>query len=237
MLNDLKFCLSLYFPIRYYLKKDIKDVARRHDFSGSVLDFGCGSKPFSNLFQKSKYEGIDFKNYSANTNFPQGKPDYFFDDKYLENFLMPFVSGHFDHSVSFQVLEHHPEPEIMISEMARIIKKNGKILLSFPLIYSLHEEPNDFQRFTEHKIRKILTKNGCEVIEIKKQGALWSACAMLLNEQLNHFAAKSKINYAFSSIAYIPLLFFQYLCLLLDRVIRTEITFINYMVLAQKTRV
>ena len=154
--------------------------------------------------------------------------------EYLEDFQLPFQDESFNHAVSFQVLEHHKKPESMISELARIVKKGGHILITCPFIYALHEEPNDFQRLTEYKLRELFEKNNCQIMRIKKQGSLFSAITMLFAEQLNAFAAKGRLHYFLAVIIYLPFLLFQYASLFLDKLVRPDKIFINYLILSRK---
>jgi SAM-dependent methyltransferase len=234
MFRKIRFYISPYFLVRYYLIRDIKYFVSKYKFKGTVLDLGCGEKPYKYLFQHSDYHGIDFQNYSVNKDFEADMPDYFFDEDYKNSLKLPFSDEQFDHAVSFQVLEHHENPEFMVEEITRITKKNGLILLTCPFIGGLHEEPHDFQRLTKYKLARLFEKNNCEILKIKEQGSLFSAISMLLNEQLNHFAAKNKINYCVAIFIYVPLLLFQYICLILDIFIKSKIIFINYLVLARK---
>lgn len=234
MRKIIRFYVSPCFLIKYYLQRDIKYFAKKYNFAGKILDLGCGQKPYGQFFENSKYVGIDFESYSKSKDSPYKKPDYYFDEKYLEDLKLPFESGIFDNAVSFQVLEHHPEPEIMIRELARITKKDGLILITCPFIYALHEEPNDYQRLTEYKLRELFRKNSCLVIKIKKQGALFSTFSMLANEQLSAFAARSRSHYLLAVVAYLPLLLFQYLSLFLDKIAKSEKVFMNYIILAKK---
>jgi SAM-dependent methyltransferase len=234
MLKKIRFYISPYFLIRYYLLRDIKYFVKKYKFEGKILDFGCGQKPYEQIFRKSEYAGIDFKYYSKNKDVHDKKPDYFFDEKYSKDLTLPFNSESFDHAVSFQVLEHHKDPKKMISEMVRIIKKEGLILISCPFLYGLHEEPNDFQRYTKHKLKELFGKNNCEIIESKEEGSLPSVISMLISEHINSFAAKNQLCYFLAAIIYIPFLLLQYLSLLLDKFIKSEKIFINYMILARK---
>jgi len=233
-LKKIRFYISPYFLIRYYLRRDIKYFAKKYKFEGKVLDLGCGQKPHEHLFGNSEYIGIDFKDYSKNKDIPDKKPDYYFNEKYSKDLTLPFESESFDHAVSFQVLEHHPEPEIMIRELARIVKKDGLIMLSCPFIYALHEEPNDYQRLTEYKLRELFENNNCQIIRLKKQGSLFSTISMLINEQLNAFAAGSKFHYFLAVAVYFPFLLFQYLSLFLDKFVKSDKIFINYLILVKK---
>jgi SAM-dependent methyltransferase len=234
MIKKIRLHISPFFLAKYYLSRDIRNFVDKYKFEGKILDLGCGEKPYKHLFSQSEYCGIDFSNYSKNKDFDGEKPDYYFDDDYKKTFRLPFPDEQFDHSISFQVLEHHERPEIMIGEMARTTKKSGLIFLTCPFIGGLHEEPSDFQRLTRYKLEKLFRENNCEILKIKEQGSLFSSISMLLNEQLNHFAAKNKLCYFLSTIIYIPLLLFQYVSFILDIFVKSKIIFINYSVLAKK---
>lgn len=234
MQKAIRSYISPLFLTRFYLRRDVRYFAKKYRFEGKILDVGCGQKPYKNYFANSEYVGIDFKEYSGSKDFPEDKPDYYFDDSYSENLILPFESGSFDHAVSFQALEHHRKPELMIFEMARITKRGGFILLTCPFIYALHEEPKDFQRLTHHKLKDFFEKNNCEIIKVKKQGGFFSVVSSLAGEQLNYFAARSKLNYFLAGICLPLLLLLQYTSILIDFFVRPKKIFINYIILAKK---
>ena len=50
--------IILYFCFRSSLFKEIRKVSNQ--FEGEILDLGCGSKPYLNLFKRcNKYIGLD----------------------------------------------------------------------------------------------------------------------------------------------------------------------------------
>jgi SAM-dependent methyltransferase len=55
------------------------------------------------------------------------------------------------------VLEHVFDFKKGIFEIHRVLKKNGILLLGLPFNQAIHMPPNDFWRFTEHGIRKMLS--------------------------------------------------------------------------------
>jgi SAM-dependent methyltransferase len=231
----VRFYISSFFLSKFYLLKDIKKVLNKYDFSGSLLDVGCGEKPYKNLFKNtSEYKGVDFKNYSINKDFRVEKPDYYFDDDYLRTLKLPFQDNSFDHCVSFQVLEHHINPQKMISEIFRITKPGGFILITVPFLGGIHEEPYDYQRFTKYGLIELFKKYKCEILEIKNQGSLFSTISLLLNEYLNDFASRSKFTYFLSVLIYLPFILFQYISLVLDKIFKSNNIFFNYLVLIRK---
>jgi SAM-dependent methyltransferase len=232
--KKLRFYISPFFLSRYYITRDIRRFVKKYKFQGTILDFGCGEKPYEYLFENPKYSGIDFPEYSANKDFAGEKPDFYFDENYRKTLNLPFPDEHFDNAVSFQVLEHHRDPLIMINELARIVKKEGLILLTCPFIGGLHEEPNDFQRLTKYKIRELFEASNCQIITIREQGSFFSSISMLCNEQLNHFASRNGLDYFIAAVLYLPFLIFQYISLIFDVFLRSDKIFINYIVLAKK---
>lgn len=228
------FYIHPHFILKYYLLRDLKWTTINYKFNGKVIDIGCGEKPYSNLFKNSEYAGIDFKTYSRNNTFSANKPDYYFGINYKKNYRLPFKSKGYNHSVSFQVLEHHAEPQMMISEMVRITKKNGYILLSVPFIGGLHEEPHDYFRYTPYALLYLFKKNNCDIVFLKKQGSLASTLSIIFMDGLINFANKNKVSYVVSILLFPFFLLISYLSFPLDKLLKTDNVFMNYVLLAKK---
>lgn len=235
MFKKLRFYISSFFLTRFYLTKDLKKIIKKYKFSGTLLDFGCGQKPYQSLFKNiTEYKGIDFKNYSINKDFKEKEPDCYFKDDYLNTLILPFEDNSFDNAVSFQVLEHHKNPKKMIKEIFRITRPNGYILITAPFLGGIHEEPYDYQRFTKYGLIELFKQHNCQILEIKEQGSLFSVISMLLNEYLNSFAAKNKLSYFFAVLIYPLFLFFQYISLIMDKIFTSNKIFLNYLILVKK---
>jgi SAM-dependent methyltransferase len=84
------------------------------------------------------------------------------------------ATASYDVALCSEVLEHLPRPESAVAEIARVLKPAGQLLLSVPFLSRLHEEPNDFFRYTEHGLRTLLTRNGFVVVEIIPIGSVFS---------------------------------------------------------------
>ena len=76
--KKLRYYFSPLFLCHHYLMKDIQYALNKYGFGGKLIDIGCGSQPYRHLFKKADYQGIDFKKYSVNNDFPHRQPDYFF---------------------------------------------------------------------------------------------------------------------------------------------------------------
>src|SRR5262249_7069521 len=107
------------------------------------------------------------------------KPDFFYDGT-----SFPFAAQSFDTVICVQVLEHTPNPQAVLNEMARVVKKDGIVVVSVPFSFRLHEEPNDFFRYTSHGLRSMFDAAGLVADEIWKQGDLWSVLGHKFNSYL-----------------------------------------------------
>ncbi len=149
-----------FYFVRKNLYVNIKRLAPR--LSGSIMDFGCGAKPYKNLFSKcTSYIGVDIE--TSGHDHTGEKIDVFYDGKTL-----PFDDESFDNIFSSEVYEHVENIDEIIGELHRVLKPNGLMLLSAPFVWNEHEIPYDFHRFTSFGIAKLLEKNGFEVVDSSK---------------------------------------------------------------------
>jgi SAM-dependent methyltransferase len=157
--------------------RDLAPLAR-----GRLLDVGCGTKPYVPIFRPyvTEYIGLEregtFTDTHAST---RGKPDVLYDGSRI-----PFVDASFDTVLSIQVLEHTPRPDLLMAEMARVLKTDGTLLLSAPFSFRLHEEPNDFFRYTPHGFGALCDQVGLQLTTIVPQGNLWSLIGHKINSYL-----------------------------------------------------
>lgn len=70
-------------------------------------------------------------------------------DFVADGHLIPIRSGYFDLVIVQAVLEHVLNPYQVVSEITRILKKDGIVYAETPFMQQVHEGPFDFTRFTE----------------------------------------------------------------------------------------
>lgn len=150
---------------------------------GRMLDVGCGQRPYEELFRPyvSEIVGIEHEATFALTNASTSdkKPDLYYDGTRL-----PFDDASFDTVLNIQVLEHTPTPGHLVSDMGRVLKPGGTLILSAPFGFRLHEQPHDYFRYSPHGLRTLCEAAGLEVVETLSQGGLWSVVAHKLNSYL-----------------------------------------------------
>lgn len=133
-------------------------------FQGSLLDLGCGSVPFYSFYQ-SKIEHLTCADWGESLH----QNDYL--DVLCDlNEMLPFASESFDTVLLSDVLEHIRKPELLLSEIQRILKKDGHLIMNVPYYYCLHEEPYDYFRYTEFALKSMLTDAGLHVTLLQQIG-------------------------------------------------------------------
>lgn len=177
----------LRYPSLYHVRKTIYDFIKNNSikFSGKVLDLGCGQKPYRETIlgfsSVESYVGLDIKSaivYDKNI-----KPDYYWDGKKI-----PFGDCTFDTIIATEVLEHCQNPEVVISEIFRVLKKGGFFLFTVPFLFPLHETPHDEFRYTPFSLERFLKNSNFRNINIVARGG-WRAS---LGQTLGLFLFYSK---------------------------------------------
>ncbi len=142
--------------------------------SATWLDVGCGLRPYESYFPVGSYVGVDIE---VSGREPTLKaPDYYYDGR-----ILPFPEDSFEGAISTQVLEHVPDPRGLLTEMHRVIKPGGELVISLPFVWQEHEEPYDFFRFTSFGIAELLKQTGFEVDAIIKDSGAIETLAVPLN--------------------------------------------------------
>lgn len=133
---------------------------------GSLADMGCGNVPFYLVYKDlvTEVTCVDW-------------PNTLHKNQYLDlecdlNKPLPLPDNQFDTIIISEVFEHIAEPEVLWSEITRILKPNGKMLVSVPFLYKIHEAPHDYFRYTEFALKNYATKNNLRVLELERFGGL-----------------------------------------------------------------
>jgi SAM-dependent methyltransferase len=160
-----------FFIIRRALYVNIKRISPL--LTGKLLDFGCGSKPYKSLFYNAKdYVGID--NYSSSHDHKNSEIDFSYDGKKL-----PFKNDEFDSVFSSEVFEHIFNIDEILIELNRVLKINGKLLITIPFAWEEHEQPFDFARYTSYGIKFLLEKYKFNILENTKTTTTFLAIAQV----------------------------------------------------------
>jgi SAM-dependent methyltransferase len=134
--------------------------------TGNVLDVGAGQSPWREwLPRTTSYQGIDIANASEFGMVPERAGILYYDGR-----IMPLCDRSFDSVLCIEVLEHAEDPELLLCEIARVLKENGTLLLTVPWSARQHHLPSDYHRFTSERLRALLGKAGFDPVEISERG-------------------------------------------------------------------
>ncbi len=101
---------------------------------------------------------------------------------------LPFAANTFDGIVCTEVLEHVPEPEQALREIARVLRPGGRVYVTVPMTWGLHYVPHDYYRFTRYGMSHLLTKAGLEVEAVVQIGGLFTTGLARLQDVLGLLA-------------------------------------------------
>lgn len=136
----------------------------------SFLDVGCGNGQYVYRFAENyQTAGLDIQSYPSWTD----SADKF---RVGDAAALPYEEGSFDTVVSFETLEHVPDPDAVLREFHRVCRRN--IIFSVPncesppeleasrLTYFHYTDQSHVNFFTRESLRERVEKNGFRVTEI-----------------------------------------------------------------------
>lgn len=130
--------------------------------TGVILDIGAADRWIAAyLPEAASYVALDYP--ATGNEFYNAKPDVFADACHL-----PVADASVDGVVCLEVIEHVPDPALAIKEIARVLKPEGRAWISMPFLYPVHNEPFDFQRYTQFGLRRDVARAGLEVRDLQR---------------------------------------------------------------------
>lgn len=146
-------------------RKRLYEFLRQHQTTERTLDVGCGGKPYHGLFPNTISLDID----------PSRKPDMVGDIHSL-----PFKDGEFGAILCTEVLEHCIDPRKAVSEMWRVLRPEGKIILSTRFLFPIHDSPHDYFRYTIFGLNELFKEWDVVIVpETDTQAAFAVLCQRL----------------------------------------------------------
>jgi SAM-dependent methyltransferase len=167
----------MWSPLRdynYAVHKLLEDAARRHlgALHGRVLDVGCGTSPYRELLPSDvEYVGVDRRRQAGSALLAVAD-------------ALPFADGTFDGVICTEMIEQSPRPWQLVAELARVLRRGGRLYLTAPFDWHFFDEPYDYFRFTTHGVRALLVDGGFEIERMDKVGGMFSAFAGKLLEKI-----------------------------------------------------
>ena len=142
---------------------------------------------------------------------------------------LPFKDGCLDAVLAFEVMEHIADTDVFLSELTRVLKRGGRVVLSVPFVFPRHDF-RDYYRFTPEALTRLCARHGLAVVAIEKRGGTFLAITLLLNEYVYRvvggrptgWRARStsrRLRLALASAFTMPLIALSWVALALDNVL------------------
>ena len=128
---------------------------------GVVLDVGCATRWAEAALPAScTYVGVDYP--GTGKTMYGARPTLFANAERL-----PFGDEIADTVLLSEVLEHLRDPGAALREIRRVLKPDGRVLITLPFLYPIHDAPYDFQRYTSFGLRREIEAAGMWVVELE----------------------------------------------------------------------
>lgn len=155
-------------------------------YHGTIYDLGCGEASYKDWFLQyaDRYIGVDWSDSFHNT-----KADIVAN----LNEPLPIDDAVADTVLSFSVMEHLSEPQLMLNEAYRILRPGGRLILQVPWQWWVHEAPHDYFRYTPYGLRMLLERAGFSEINVQAQAGFFTMIVMKLNYFSRRFVRGPKV--------------------------------------------
>lgn len=151
-------------------------LARHAPAAGArMLDAGCGEQPLRAAVEGAglEYHSLDVAQNSAGTVEFIGA---------LDGELPPSLPREaFALVLCTEVLEHVAHWDRAFTNLASLLARGGRLIVTTPFVYPLHEEPYDFWRPTPHALRDAAGTHGLRVLEERRLGDPWDVLGTVLS--------------------------------------------------------
>ncbi len=85
---------------------------------------------------------------------------------------LPLSDGCADAVLLCEVLEHVAEPATLLAEARRVLKPGGRGVITVPFLNQAHPDPDDFQRWTDTGLTRLLSEAGLTVEQLDPMGGV-----------------------------------------------------------------
>ena len=162
----------------------VKEQLAKLENGRKILDAGCGSQQFKPFMSHLDYKAQDFKKYTIDEKKMIGDKQGLTSAEGYKYGCLDYVGDiwdiyekeeTFDAILCTEVFEHIPYPIETLKEFSRLLKPNGKLILTAPSNCLRHMDPYFFYSgFSDRWFNKFLDDSGFEIELIEPVGDYYS---------------------------------------------------------------
>ena len=177
-----------------FISKTLSEIEK----GNKILDAGCGSQQYKKYCKHLIYKAQDIGAYqkdskktffSSNIEYSYGKLDYVSNIWEINE-----KNEYFDAILCTEVFEHIPYPIETVKELSRLLKKDGKLILTAPSNSLRHMDPYFYYPgFSDNWFKKILEENNLKIELIDPVGDYYSWLKVEIARTMNHHSFFTKI--------------------------------------------
>jgi len=209
-----------------------KSISRRglHEFikaqsanlkpGDKVLSIGSGGSLGDKLASRAKVVGFSLEQMDIS---PERQPDIVGDICQWQR------AGYYDCIFMLEVLEHVTLPHRAVANLHASLKENGKLCLSVPFIFPIHDEPHDFFRYTRYGLMFLLSE--FREVRVEERNSWVETLLVLLARSVR---ADSRAVRLLSPFMVLTALIFYPFAYLLGKVLKAHFMATGYLVCARR---
>lgn len=154
---------------------------------GRLLEVGSGRLPFYALYASKVDEVIA-------TDWPESlHGSEFMDFACNLEAGLPLRDTCMDAVIASDVLEHVYRPKLVLTELYRVLRPGGIVMLNTPFLYWVHEAPYDYYRYTPQALRRMAEEAGFEVVRLDALGGALCVCIDLVAKSIQRVPLLGRI--------------------------------------------
>jgi SAM-dependent methyltransferase len=165
--DDMSLCNEI--VIGRFLARELNGLPAH--LRGVLLDLGCGTQPYRSLYAQrfKKVIAADVESRSLL-------------DARLDVRRLPFRDNTVDVVLLTEVIEHIIDGADVLREIGRVLKPGGRLLITWPFIYPLHELPHDYVRYSEFAMQSLATGGGLAITRLERRGDFLCVAGTLVEQ-------------------------------------------------------
>lgn len=155
-----------------FLRAELNSVRDRE----KILSVGAGGEIESLIRESISNKGCEFVTFDIS----RERNPIILGDICNANFL-----DEFDVIVLAEVLEHVLYPHVACHKVYEALREKGRLILTAPFIFPLHDRPHDYWRFTRYGLEHLLKDAGFSDVLVRERNGWTEAIAVLLWRVVN----------------------------------------------------